>query len=55
MSSIKKSKFNVLMCEQQSHILFLFILLSKDKSNHLTINGLSYDEINYMIEFNTTS
>ena len=54
MSSIEKSKQNVLLDEQQAQVNCLYILCQA-KSSHLTINGLSNDEINYMIELITTS
>ena len=54
MSSIEKSKPNVLLDEQHAQVNCL-CTLCQAKSNHLTINGLSTDEINYMIEFITTS
>ena len=40
--------------EQQAQVNCLYILCQA-KYSHLTINGLSNDEINYMIEFITTS
>ena len=54
MSSIEKSKPNVLLDEQQAQVNCLYTLCQA-KSSHLKINGLSNDEINYMIEFITTS
>ena len=54
MFSIEKSKPNVLLDEHQAQVNCLFTLCQA-KSSHLTINGLSNDEINYMIEFITTS
>ena len=53
MSSIKKTKSNVLSCEQQAQVQCLYTL-RQPKYNHLTINGMSFDEINYMNEFITT-
>ena len=54
MSSIVKSKPNVLLDEQQAQVNCLYNLC-QSKSSHLKINNLSNDEINYMIEFITTS
>ena len=54
MSSIEKSKSNVLLDEQQAQVNCLYTLCQA-KSSHLKINGLCNDEINYMIEFITTS
>ena len=54
MSSIEKSKPNVLLDEQQAQVNCLYTLCQA-KSSHLNINGLSNDKINYMIEFITTS
>ena len=54
MSSIEKSKPNVLLDEQQAQVNCLYTLCQA-KSSHLKINGLSNDEINYMIDFITTS
>ena len=47
MSSIEKSKPNVLLDEQQAQVNCLYTLCQA-KSNHLTINGLSNYEIKYM-------
>ena len=54
MSSIEKSKPIVLFDEQQAQVNCLYTLCQA-KSNQLTINGLSNDEMNYMIEFITSS
>ena len=54
MSSIEKSKPNVLFDEQQAQVNCLNTLCQA-KSSHLKINGLSNDKINYMIDFITTS
>ena len=54
MSSMEKSKPNVLLDEQQAQVNCLYTLCQA-KSSHLKINGLSNDEINYMIDFITTS
>ena len=54
MSSIEKSKPNVLLDEQQAQVNCLYTLCQA-KSSHLKINGLSNDEINCMIDFITTS
>ena len=54
MSSIEKSKPNVLLDEQQAPVNCLDILCQA-KSNHLTINGLGTDEMNSIIEFISTS
>ena len=48
-----KSKPNVLLDEQQAQVNCLYTLCQA-KSSHLKSNGLSNDEINYMIEFITT-
>ena len=45
-SSIEKSKPNVVLDEQQAQVNCLHTLCQA-KSSHLTINGLSNDEINY--------
>ena len=54
MSSIVKSKPNVLLDEQQAQVNCLYTLCQA-KYSHLKINGLSNDKLNYMIEFITTS
>ena len=54
MSSIKKCKTYVVLDEQQAQVQCLYTLCQA-KSNHLIINGFSSDEINYLIEFITTS
>ena len=54
MSSIEKSKPNVLLDEQHAEVNYLYTLCPV-KSSHLKINGLSNDKINYMIKFITTS
>ena len=54
MSSMEKSKPNVLLDEQQAQVNCLYTLCQA-KSSHLKINGLSNDEINYLIDFITTS
>ena len=54
MSSMEKSKPNVLLDEQQAQVNCLYTLCQAE-SSHLKINGLSNDEINYMIDFITTS
>ena len=55
MSDIPKSKLNVLLDEQQAQIK-CFNTLCQDKSNKwsLTINGLSSDEIIYLIVSNSS-
>ena len=54
MSSIEKLKPNVLLDEQHAQVNCLYTLYQA-KSSYLKINGLSNDEINYMIDFITTS
>ena len=52
MSSIEKSKPNVLLDEQQAQVNCLYTLC-KAKSSHLKMYDLRNDEINYTIEFIT--
>ena len=47
MSSIEKSKPNVILDEQQAQVNCLYTLCQA-KSSHLKSNGLNNDEINYM-------